>query len=52
MVMVIDCKHYCDGRQIPCHPACSVQAWPVSMFRLTWLRGRWKLRGAFVKRDG
>jgi hypothetical protein len=41
-----DCKHYYDGRQIPCPPMCPVQAWPVQMFRLTWLGfgGRWKLR--------
>jgi len=45
--MITDCKHYCDGRQIPCPPMCPVQAWPVQAFRLTWFRGRWKLRRRF-----
>ena len=38
------CEHYYGDRQIPCPPACPVQQWPVSMFRLTWFRGRRKLR--------
>ena len=41
-----DCKHWIDGRQVPCPPQCAVQAWPRSMFRRT-LRGRWALRRAY-----
>lgn len=38
------CFHRENGKQIPCPPMCPYQSWPKSMFRFTWLTGRYKLK--------